>query len=122
MDRLRDFLVEIKKHGWSAGQFLGLLNLLIGRRVTAADGTEISAGVTWRVLAAYLKMVRWDKNAVRELGLDPANLPPRNRQKYWYAAIAHANVDSAEATSAGDKLAERLSTHGYKIGPGPNVK
>jgi hypothetical protein len=122
MDRLREFLAEVKKHDWSTGQFLGLLNLLIGRRITAADGTEISAGVTWRVLAAYFKQVRWDKEAIRDLGLDPASLPPRDRAKYWFAAISQANVDSAEATWAGDKLAERLIAQGYKIGPAPYIK
>jgi hypothetical protein len=122
MDRLREFLAEVKKHDWSTGQFLGLLNLLIGRRITAADGTEISAGVTWRVLAAYFRQVRWDKKAVRDLGLDPASLPPRDRAKYWFAAISQANVDSAEATRAGDKLAERLIAQGYKIGPAPHIK
>jgi hypothetical protein len=122
MDRLRDVLLEIKKHGWASGQFLGLLNLLIGRRITASDGVEISSGVTWRILAAYLKQVRWGKEAVRELGLDPAALPPRDRAKYWYAAITQAKVDSAEATRAGDKLAERLTAQGYTIGPAPQGK
>jgi hypothetical protein len=122
MDRLHDLLAQIKNHDWAAGQFLGLLNLLIGRRIVAADGTEVSRGATWRVLAAYLKQVRWDKEAVRELGLDPAALPPRDRMKYWYAAISLAKVDSAEATRAGDRMAERLTAQGYTIGPAPRGK
>ena len=122
MDRLHDLLAQIKKHGWAAGQFLGLLNLLIGRRVTAADGTEISSGATWRSLAAYLKQVRWHKEAVRELGLEPAALPPRDRVKYWYAAISQAKVDSPEATRAGDQVAERLTSQGYTVGPAPRGK
>jgi hypothetical protein len=122
MDRLRDLLAQIKNHDWAAGQFLGLLNLLIGRRIMAADGTEVSRGATWRVLAAYLKQARWDKDAVRELGLDPAALPPRDRMKYWYAAISLAKVDSAEATRAGDRMAEHLTAQGYTIGPAPRGK
>jgi hypothetical protein len=119
MDRLRDFLAEIKKREWAAGQTLGLLNLLIGRRIVAADGTELSAGITWRSLAAYLKQLRWDKEAVRDLGLDPAQMPPRDRLKYWYAAISQAAVDSPEASRAGDKLAKQLTAHGYSISAAP---
>jgi hypothetical protein len=119
MDRLRDFLTEAKQHGWAAGHFLGLLNLLIGRHIAAADGTVLLAGVTWRALAAQLKQVRWNKEAVRDLGIDPAQLPPRDRLRYWYTAIAQARVDSDEATRAGDKLAQILGKHGYVIGPAP---
>jgi len=122
MDRLHDILTQIKKHDWAAGQFLGLLNLLIGRHIAAADGTEISSGATWRSLAAFLKRARWNKEAVRELGLDPAALPPRDRVRYWYAAISQAKVDSSEAMRAGDKMAERLKAEGYTIGPGPHAK
>jgi hypothetical protein len=122
MDRLRDALVKIKKQGWASGRFLGLLNVLIGRRITADDGTEISSGVTWRALAAYLKQVRWEKDAIRELGFDTAALPPRDRAKYWYAAIALARVDSPEATKAGDEFAEILTAQGYRIGPAPQSK
>lgn len=119
MDRLREFLDEQKKHPSAAGNFLGLLNVLIGRRITAADGTPVSAGITWRALAALLKQVRWEKEAVRDLGLDPAALPPRDRLKYWYTAIAQAGVDSNKATHAGDKLAQKLTALGYTVGPAP---
>src|SRR6516165_3957970 len=104
MDRLRGFLIELKKHGRTQGQFLGLLNVLIGRHITAADGSPISTGVTWRALAALLKQVRWNKESVQDLGIDPAQLPPRDRFKYWYSAIAQAGVDSERATQAGDEL------------------
>ena len=52
MDRLHDFLDYLKRQGLAQGNLLGLLNVLVGRRVTAPDGTEVSAGVTWRSLAA----------------------------------------------------------------------
>jgi hypothetical protein len=121
MDRLRGFLIELKKHRRAQGQFLGLLNVLVGRQITAADGCLISTGVTWRALAALLKQVRWDKHAVRDLGIDPAQLPPRDRVKYWYTAIALAGIDSEQATQAGDELAQRMAQYGYRIGPAPRA-
>jgi hypothetical protein len=119
MDRLREFLETVKKHGSARGQFLGLLHILIGRRLALADGTPVSEGLTWRELSALLKRVRWDREAVRELGLDPSALPPRDRQRYWYAAIAQARVDSEAAAQAGDRLAEALASAGYRVSPAP---
>ena len=92
---------------------------MIGRRIEKADGTPVSNGLTWRDAAALLKKVRWDKKAVVELGLDPATLPPKDRQRYWYTAIAQAGVDSAAAFQSGDRLAEALRAAGYVIGPPP---
>ena len=56
-----------------------------------------------------------------ELGQDPADLPPRDRQKYWYAAIAHAGLDTPEARAAGDRLVEPLGKVGYVVGPAPGA-
>jgi hypothetical protein len=119
MDVLREFLEDLKRRGLAQGLFLGMLNVLIGRRVEKADGTLVANGISWRELAALLRRARWDKNAVRELGLDPAQLPPRDRQRYWYTAIAQARVDSAQAAQAGDQFAERLRQAGYVVGPAP---
>lgn len=119
---LREFLLDLKTHGHAQGNFLGMLHLLIGRRLARKDGTPICQGLAWRDAAAWLKKVRWDKEAVRELNLDPAELPPRERERYWYTAIARAGVDSDKAILAGDKLAEKLSEQGYVIGPGPGKK
>src|SRR5262249_10948540 len=119
MDRLREFLNAVKQNSPAQGNFLGLLHVLIGRRVTLADGVEVSAGLTGRARAAVLKRVRWDREAVRELGLDPARLPPRDRERFWYTAIAQGGVDSPQAAEAGDRLAEALRAAGYVIGPGP---
>src|SRR4051812_1639728 len=88
MDRLRGFLDIVREQGHAAGNFLGLLHVLIGRRITLADGTEVSRGLSWRDVSAWLKKVRWDREAVRELGLEPDDLSPRDRQRYWYQAIA----------------------------------
>jgi hypothetical protein len=121
MDRLREFLEAVREHGWAQGNFLGLLHALIGRRLTLADGTLVSAGLTWRAAAALLKRVRWDREAVRELGLDPADLPPRDRERYWYTAITRAGVDSPAARQAGDQLATALQGAGYVVGPAPGA-
>src|SRR5689334_20140352 len=119
MDVLRDFLAELKRHGYAQDNFLGMLNVLIGRQITDLSGTIISSGVTWRVLADLLKRLRWDREAVRELGLDPTALPPRDRQRYWYQAIARAGVDSEQAMEAGDRFAEVLRSAGHGISPRP---
>jgi hypothetical protein len=122
MDSLREFLETVSQHGTSQGHFQGLLHILVGRRVTRADGTLVSTGMTWRDLAALLKRLRWDREAVRELGLDPATLPPRDRQRYWYTAIAQAGIDSAAARADADRLVEPLQALGYVVGPAPGAK
>jgi hypothetical protein len=121
MDVLREFLADLKRHGYARGNFLGLLNVLIGRQIRAADGTIISSGLTWRAAADLLKRVRWNPQAVRELDQDPSVLPPRNRQRYWYQAIAQARVDSQAATDAGDRLAIALRSSGYVVAAAPGT-
>jgi hypothetical protein len=121
MDRLRQFLGDVNQRGLARGKFLGLLNVLIGRRVALADGTLVSTGQTYREAAAQLKRVRWPREAVTELGIEPAKLPPRDRERYWYQAIVQAHVDSPQATAAGDALAEALRKAGYDIGPAPGT-
>lgn len=118
---MHEFLDDLKQHGHAQGNFLGLLNVLIGRRIEKADGTVLSVGLTWRQTADWLKKVRWDKDAVRELGLDPAELAPRDRERFWYGAITRARVDSPEAAAAGDRLASALKKAGYTIKGGAQV-
>jgi hypothetical protein len=112
---MREFLDDVKRHGHAKGNFLGLLNVLIGRRIEKTDGKVLSVGLTWREAAGWLKKIRWDKDAFRELGIDPAKLPPRDRQRYWYHVISLARVDSPEAAAAGDRLAEVLAREGYVV-------
>src|SRR4051812_30755855 len=109
MDPLHDFLDVVKAHGLAAGQFRGLLFVLVGQRIARADGTLVSAGMTWRVAAAKLKQYRWEREAVRELGLDPADLAPRDREKYWYTAISRADLGGAEARASAAVLARALA-------------
>jgi hypothetical protein len=122
MDQLREFLNAVRDSGLASGNFLGLLNVLIGRRVTRTDGTVISGGMTWRELSALLKQLRWDRGVLRELKLDAATLPPRDRERFWYVAIAHAQVASPAATAAGDRLIKPLKALGYIVGPAPGTK
>src|SRR5207237_2657311 len=75
MDGVELLLDSLRQHGLAAGNFLGLLHVLIGRRLTKADGTPVSPGLTWRAAADLLKRLRWDKASVRELGLDPDAMP-----------------------------------------------
>jgi hypothetical protein len=119
MEQLRELMKLIQSRGLARDNFLGLLHVLIGRRISLADGTPVSVGLTWRDAAALLKRIRWERDAVAELGLDAATLPPRDRERFWYTAIARAGVDSAAAVAAGDRLAEALRPLGYEAGPAP---
>ena len=119
MDALTALFDLLKKSGLARNHLLGMLHVLIGRRITKADGTLVSAGLGWRDLSSLLKKVRWDPDTVKEIGLNPDDLPPRDRQRYWYTAIARAGVDSDKAREAGDQFADVLKKHGYEIGPAP---
>src|ERR1022692_4145058 len=121
MDALSALLDELKSGEQTAGSFRGFLHVLIGRTITwVSDKVVVSKGITWREMAAWLKKLRWDPEAVRELGIDPDTLPPRDRQRFWYSAIMQAKVDSATAMTAGDRFAAFLRTLGYTVGPVPH--
>lgn len=119
MDRLSQFILDIRRNVLRPGQFRGLLNVLVGRRVDAADGTLISNGQTWRTVAALLKKHRFDKKLAMELDIDVKSLPPRQRDRYWYAAIGQGAIDSAAARAQGDQIAIAAKALGYTIGPAP---
>src|SRR5262249_39613649 len=119
MDGLREFLDDLKQRGLAEGNLLGLLHIVIGRRIQTAAGEPISNGTTWRELAELLKRVRWPKDSVRDLGIDPDTLAPRDRQRFWFQAISQARVGATEAVAAGDRLAAALRPAGYVVGPNP---
>ncbi len=119
MDALQAFLEELKRLKVAEHHFLGMLHVLIGRKIARADGTPVSNGMTWRELAATLKKARWNKDSVKKLGLDPEQLVPRDRERFWYMAISRANVDSTAAREDGDQLATLLKKHDYIVGPAP---
>lgn len=119
MDGAESFLDLVRKQGLAEGHLRGLLHILIGRRVSRSDGTVLFTGMTWRAAADLLKRLRWPIDPVRELGVDPDALPPRDRQRFWFGAIAAAGVDTGEAAAAGDVLAALMEPHGIVIGPAP---
>jgi hypothetical protein len=121
MDARVEFLNRVRELGLDQGNFLGLLHILIGRRIESA-GALVSNGSTWRDLAALLKKVRWPRESVAELTLNPDDLPLRDRERFWYAAITQAHVDTPAAAKAGDALVEPLAKAGYVVGPAPGTK
>jgi hypothetical protein len=68
-----------------------------------------------------LKLLRFDKELVRELGADPEVLAPRDRQRFWYSAIAMGRVDSPEALAEAERLVAPLKDLGYIVGPSPGA-
>lgn len=121
MDGIRELLEAARDRGLPTGNFRGLLHIAIGRTVTRPDGSVISKGLTWRELAGLLKQLRFDRELVREFGADPETLAPRDRERFWYAAIAAARVDSREAVAEADRLVAPLRGLGYHIGPAPSA-
>jgi hypothetical protein len=122
MDSLRELLDAVREQDLARGHFRGLLHILVGRRITRADGSVVSSGMTWRDLAALFKRLRWDVELVRELGLDPATLPPRDRQRFWYTAISRGGIDAPEASTDADQLIKPLADLGFVVGPAPGTK
>ena len=49
-------------------------------------------------------------------------LPPKDRQRFWYSAIARAGVDSPQAVQAGNAFARKLEALGYQVGAAPGGK
>ncbi|MGE3807374.1 MAG: hypothetical protein AB7K24_22140 [Gemmataceae bacterium] len=81
MDARVQLLEQIKQKGLAQGNLLGLFHVFIGRKIEAADGSLVCNGNTWRELATLLKKVRWERDDVRQLDLDPEALPPRDRER-----------------------------------------
>ena len=121
MDGIRELLEAARDHGLAAGNFRGLLHVVIGRKITRPDGTVLSAGLTWREAAGLLKQLRFDRELVREFGADPDALAPRDRERFWYSAIAQARVDSREAVAEADRLVAKLRELGFVVGPSPSI-
>ena len=119
MDGIRELLSAARDAGLATGNFRGLLHIAIGRKVTRPDGSTVSSGVTWRALAAELKSLRFDPELIRDFGADPEALAARDRERFWYSAIALARVDSPEAVADAEKLAPKLAPLGFVVGPAP---
>lgn len=119
MDQLRILLKKIKDERITSGNLLGLLHVLVGRTIRLADGSPVSFGMTWRDLAVTLKKIRWDPELVKELGIDPDSLPPRDRERFWYMVIGQAQIQTPQAIAQGNRLQEILRPYGYLIGSPP---
>ena len=119
MELLRELLERIRQKNLVAGHFRGLCHVAVGRRVLTAKGELVSAGATWRELAALLRDSHYERELVAELGADPAELAPRDRQRFWYSAIALARPDSAEAYDDAEELIPLIESLGYRVGPAP---
>ncbi len=115
MEGIRGLFEFAQSQGLVAGHFRGLLHVAIGRTVSDSAGNVVSRGLTWREAAALLKELRFDRELVREFGADPEALAPRDRERFWYSAIAQARLDSAEASVQADHLAALLKPHGYLV-------
>lgn len=111
----------VRDHGLAADHLRGLFHIAIGRRVTDPHGAVLTTGVTWRELAALLKDAKYDRELVRELGADPDTLAPKDREKFWYNAVALARVDGPEARGQAEKLAAALRPLGVVVGPPPGA-
>lgn len=119
MDGIRELLTAVRDAGLATNHFRGLLHIAIGRTVTRPDGTTVSTGFTWRTLAQELKALRFDTELVREFGADPEVLAARDRERFWYSAIAVSHVDSVEAVAEADRLIPKLKPLGFLVGPAP---
>jgi hypothetical protein len=119
MERLTEFLERIRKDGLAHGHLRGCLHVLIGRTIKTPEGEIVSLGNTWRDLSQWLKQAKFDKELVREFGADPETISPRDRERFWYSAIALARPDSAEAIADAEAFISKLTTLGYHIGPLP---
>lgn len=121
MDGIRELLEAAREKKLATGHFRALLHIAIGRKVTRSNGTVLSTGITWRELAVLLKELHFDRELVREYGVDPGTLAPRDRERLWYTAIALAHVDSLEASAEADALAIDLKKLGFVVGPNPTA-
>lgn len=120
MEGTRQVLELLRDHNLVAGSLRGVFHLVIGRRISDPNGRLVAEGVTWRLLAALLKEMKFDRELVRELGVDPDTLAPKDREKFWYNAIALAKVDGDEARKQADALTTALKPLGLIVGPSPS--
>lgn len=121
MDGTRTLLELILARKLAEGRLRGVFHIAIGRRVTADDGSVLATGVTWRELAGLLKDLKFDKEWVRAFGVDPDVIAPRDKEKFWYHAVALAKVDSAVARAEAEELASLLRPLGLTVGPPPTA-
>lgn len=114
MDDVATLLEWIRARDAARGRLRGFFHLLVGHTLKHGD-KMISAGMNWRDLSKMLKLFKFDRELVRELGLDPDALPPKDREKYWYLAIAAAEISGDRARAEALELAAELAKIGIAV-------
>jgi hypothetical protein len=114
-ESLESFLLRLRPQAFPPETFLGLLHLLISGSLADEQGNRPFPGQSWRDLASVLKKVRWDPSMVKQMGIDPTTLAPRDRERFWYQAICMAKIDSPEAKRSAQKLKGWLDKFGYRV-------
>lgn len=115
MDAIRSLLARVRSPGFPTEHFPGLLHVLIGQTLTDQDGSVVSKGITWRECANLLKTARIDPELARTLELDPEDLPPRDREKFWYVALTRFPVGCDKARKCAKALVPWLTKAGLKV-------
>jgi beta-phosphoglucomutase-like phosphatase (HAD superfamily) len=116
MDGVVQLLELARQQGWQRTHLRGLWHLAIGRALHDAQGRLLSPGSTWRELANILKQLKYDRDLVLTLGLDPESLLAKDRDKFWYYAIAATKLDTPEARQQADELKAQLAPLGIIVG------
>ena len=114
MDALDKFLLALKEDSICQGRFLGLIRLLVAYKIYDKNGDPVSLGVTFRTLAEKLKKARWDTSQINVLGINPKELPQRDRYRFWYVALVRSKVNDPAAIKEADDLANKIMNIGYQ--------
>ncbi len=114
-DSLESFLLKLRTQSFPHESFLGFLHVIVGGGLVSPEGHRLVSGISWRDLALLLKKVRWDPAMVRQLGVDPTKLAPRDRERFWYQAICQAGLDSPVAKKSAQRLKGWLDRFGYSV-------
>ena len=114
MDAVDQFLLTVKTKSLHFGRFLGLLNLLVAYRIADESGQIVSNGLTFKQVSEKLKKNRWNPDDVETLGLKSAELPQKDRLRFWYVALVRAGVGGSKASMEADTLAKAVKKIGYE--------
>jgi len=114
-ETLESLLLKLRTQSFPHESFQGFLHVLVSGALLDSSGNRVFSGLSWRELALILKKVRWDPNMVRHLGLDPATLAPRDRERFWYQAICQSSLDSAQAKKSALRLKGWMDRYGYSV-------
>lgn len=117
MDALDNFLLALKEGSITKGRILGLIRLLVAYKIYDKNGDPVTLGVTFRTLAEKLKKARWETSEIDALGINPKELPQRDRYRFWYVALVRSKVNDPVAIKEADELANKIMNIGYQAIP-----